>query len=203
MHRLKTVLTFRNWNDWIPQRNQCITIRLKDDRNETKEFVMQLFKRILAPVDLSEVSSKIAPYVSELAARLDAEIHLLFVARVFEYYTNIYVIHPAIKNFEAEIAKGAKKKLKEFVDTHFKERPPKVKIVSGDPAEEILNYAESEKMDLIIIGTHGRKSIGQVVFGSIAERIVQKSPVPVLTVNPYSKTLKEPVREVNGNGLAP
>ena len=164
---------------------------------------MQLFKRILAPVDLSEVSSKIAPYVSELAARLDAELHLLFVARVFEYYANIYVIHPAIRNFEAEIVKGAEKKLEEFVDTHFKDRLPKVKIVSGDPAEEILNYAESEKMDLIIIGTHGRKSIGQVVFGSIAERIVQKSPVPVLTVNPYSRTLKEPLREVKDSGLTP
>jgi nucleotide-binding universal stress UspA family protein len=57
----------------------------------------------------------------------------------------------------------------------------------GDAAEEILKYVRSEGIDLIIMGTHGRKGLEKIVFGSVAERVVQKSPVPVLTINPYGK----------------
>jgi nucleotide-binding universal stress UspA family protein len=57
----------------------------------------------------------------------------------------------------------------------------------GDAAEEVLNYVRSEGIDLVIMGTHGRKGLEKVVFGSVAERVVQKSPVPVLTINPHSK----------------
>ena len=58
-------------------------------------------------------------------------------------------------------------------------------LVPGDPAEEIINYAQTEKIDMIIMGTHGRKGFSRIVFGSVAERVVKSSPVPVLTVNPY------------------
>jgi hypothetical protein len=64
---------------------------------------MELFKKILFPVDLSEVSPIIAPYVGEMAARFDAEIHLLFVARILQHFTSIYVPHPSVSKFEAEI----------------------------------------------------------------------------------------------------
>ena len=47
-----------------------------------KEFAMEFFKKILFPVDLSEVSTKIAPYAKEMAATFGAEVHLLFVARI-------------------------------------------------------------------------------------------------------------------------
>jgi nucleotide-binding universal stress UspA family protein len=62
-------------------------------------------------------------------------------------------------------------------------------VVLGDAAEEILNYAKTEGIDLIIMGTHGRKGIERIIFGSVAERVVKKSPIPVLTVNPYGKLL--------------
>ena len=148
---------------------------------------MQIFRRILFPVDLSEVSPKIVPYVRDMEAWFDAEIHLLFVARILQHFTSIYVPHPSVNKFEAEIVKGAEKKLQEFVNEHFRADSPKTRVLLGDPAEEILNYAQSEGIDLIIIGTHGRKGIERIIFGSVAERVVKKSPVPVLTVNPYGK----------------
>jgi nucleotide-binding universal stress UspA family protein len=152
-----------------------------------KECAMQPFRKILFPVDLSSVAPTIAPYVSEMQAKFNGEVHVLFVARLFEYFTSIYVPHPSIKNFEDEIVKGAQKKLKEFTTAFFKDRPFKARVVTGDPAEEILKYVQSEGMDLIIIGTHGRKGLERVIFGSVAERVVTKSPVPVLTINPYRK----------------
>jgi len=73
---------------------------------------MHDFKKILFPVDLSEVSSKIVPYVRELAVKFEAEVHLLFVARILQHFTSIYVPHPSVNKFEAEIVEGAKKSCK-------------------------------------------------------------------------------------------
>ena len=127
---------------------------------------MEFFKKILFPVDLSEVSPKIAPYVGEMAARFDAEIHLLFVARILQHFTSIYVPHPSVSKFEAEIIEGAERKLQEFVQETFSEGSCRAQVVLGDAAEEILNYARTEGIDLIIMGTHGRKGIERIIFGS-------------------------------------
>ncbi|MBC2709827.1 MAG: universal stress protein [Desulfosarcina sp.] len=59
------------------------------------------------------------------------------------------------------------------------------KVVSGDAADEILKVLEAEDIDLVIMGTHGRKGLEHVIFGSVAEKVVKKSPVPVLSINPY------------------
>ena len=90
---------------------------------------MEFAKKILFPVDLSEVSPKIAPYVKEVASKFGAEVHLVFVARVLQYFTSIYVPHPSVSNFESEIIKGAEKKLEEFVNEHFRGFSPRVKII--------------------------------------------------------------------------
>jgi len=154
-----------------------------------KEFAMQAFKEILFPVDLSEVSPKVVPYVREMAEKFDAEVHLLFVARILQHFTSIYVPHPSIHKFEEELVKGAEKKLQEFTAEYFKDVPCKARVILGDAAQEVLNYVQSEGIDLVIMGTHGRKGLEHIIFGSVAERVVKQSPVPVLTVNPYGKLL--------------
>ena len=147
---------------------------------------MKEFKKILFPVDLSESSEKILPYVQAVAKKFEAKIHILFAARVFEYFSSIYVPVPSINKFEKEIIDGAEKKLYEFIDKHFKEYPgTKTVVVAGDASEEIINYVESQGIDLIIMGTHGRKGMDKIIFGSVAERVVKTSPVPVMVVNPF------------------
>jgi len=148
---------------------------------------MRSFKKILFPVDFSEASMKVAPYVKVMAERFQSEIHIVFAARVFDYFESIYVPHPSITNFQAEVIKGGEKKLREFTETVFEGVPCQAEVVSGDAAEEILKYAEGKGIDLIIIGTHGRKGVERLIFGSVAERVVKKSVVPVLTVNPFAK----------------
>jgi nucleotide-binding universal stress UspA family protein len=59
------------------------------------------------------------------------------------------------------------------VEHHLKE---------GDPATEILRLAEERKVDVIVMGTHGRTGLGRLLMGSVAEQIVRKAPCPVLTV---------------------
>lgn len=145
---------------------------------------MKAFKKILFPVDFSDVSPKIAPWVVMMAKKFDAEIHLLFVARRLGYFSDVYVTPVSIENFEGEIIRGGETAMEEFVATHFdKYLALNTKVVLGDAADRILNYITSEKIDLVIIGTHGRKGLQRVFFGSVAERVIKTSQVPVLSIN--------------------
>ena len=147
---------------------------------------MKPFKKILYPVDLSDVSRQIVPWVIMMAEKFDAQICILFVVRSFEYLYSFQLAKPEIDNFTLSFIKGAEKKIKEFVEDNFKEYPDlKTKILSGDPADQILEYIISDGIDMVIMGTHGRKGINHILFGSVAERVVKNSPVPVLTVNPF------------------
>jgi nucleotide-binding universal stress UspA family protein len=76
--------------------------------------------------------------------------------------------------------------MEEFLENYFKEYPKcKGRVLVGDIGEEILHYIQSAGIDLVMIGTHGRKGIERIVFGSVADRVVKSSSVPVLTINPH------------------
>lgn len=149
---------------------------------------MKEFKRLLFPVDLSDVSPKIAPWVLSLAKTFDAEVHLLFVARQFEHFSRVYVAPESIESFEQEILRGAERSLTEFAKRQFENKGFErciPRVVLGDAAEEILAYVQSARIDMVVMGTHGRKGLERVLFGSVADRVVKMCTVPVLTVNPY------------------
>jgi nucleotide-binding universal stress UspA family protein len=57
--------------------------------------------------------------------------------------------------------------------------------IVGDIVSEILTYAESQKADMIIIGTHGKQTQGEIVLGSVSEQVLRKAHCPVLVMNPY------------------
>ena len=57
-------------------------------------------------------------------------------------------------------------------------------VIQGTPFVEIVRYAKSEGIDLIVVGSHGRTGLSHMLLGSVAERVVRKAPCPVLTVRP-------------------
>ena len=139
---------------------------------------MKAFKKILYPVTFSKSSDAIVPFVSIVAKQFKSQIHLLFVVRVFE--------HLSISQAEKEIIAEAKRRLLEFKNHHFGAFPNIVtSVVAGDAWEEIIYYIHSKSIDLLIMGTHGRKGFDKIIFGSVAERVIKTAPVPVLVVNPY------------------
>ena len=146
---------------------------------------MPIVNRILFPVDLSDASFRIAAYVKEMADKFDADIYPLFVAHVSDYYSSIEMAYTFMSNFEAEIIKGAENKIQSFLESNFSDRSLEAKVVPGHPGEEILKYAAEKKIDLIIMGTHGRKGIGRIIFGSVANYVVKNAMIPVLTLHPY------------------
>jgi nucleotide-binding universal stress UspA family protein len=143
-------------------------------------------KKILVPVDFSENSAKIVKRSLSFAERWQAQLSFIFVVQSFEDYSGFFVPHMPVARFEEELLQSAEKKMKEFLGENL---PPELqyqsRVVSGDVAEEIIGYAESEGFDLIIMGTHGYKGLEKVLFGSVAERVVKTAPCPVTTINPY------------------
>ncbi|MDY0360104.1 MAG: universal stress protein [Desulforegulaceae bacterium] len=146
---------------------------------------MKDFKQILFPTDLSEISGKMVPYVKMMAEKFDAQIHLLFVCRMFESLKSIYVPHPSLQAMETEVFKAAEVRMKEFVKEFFKGLDPLHKVVLGDTVDEIMTYISKNQIDLVIVGTHGRKGLERFIFGSVAKSVFQRSNVPVLIINPY------------------
>lgn len=147
---------------------------------------MKEFKDILFPIDFSESSKKILPYVLTLSTAFGSTVHLLYVVRDLKYLTSFHVPHPSLTQIENEIAESSQKMMEKVCEEELQGCHRFVKkILIGDPAHEIIQYAQDEKIDLIIMGTHGRKGLEKALFGSVAEKVVKNSPVPVLTVNPY------------------
>ncbi len=147
---------------------------------------MKGFKKILFPVDFSEVSPMIVPWVVTMVEKFKSEIHLIFVVRSLLPLTSFDVTETSIISFEGEVLKAGEKSMDEFVKKYFKRYPAcKTQVLIGDPAEKILNYIKTENMDIVIMGTHGRKGLDRILFGSVAAHVIKESSVPVMSINPY------------------
>lgn len=150
---------------------------------------METMIKMLFPVDLSGVSPKVVPDVLEMAHKFNAEIHLLYVANTLEQYDTFYVPHPSLDRFEVELHEASERRLLDFEHEFFKDYPYVQRVVlDGKPVETILDYIKSQRIDMVVLGTRGRRGLDRMIFGSIAEQVVKESPVPVLSINPYLKS---------------
>lgn len=142
--------------------------------------------KILFPIDFSECSERVFPDALDMAQKFDARLHLLFVARDLVYLASIDVASDVLMNTSAEIARTGERQMEAFCEKHLGDFSNyDTKVVIGNPEEEILKFANEQGMDLIVIGTHGRKGLERTLMGSVAERVVKNASVPVLTINPF------------------
>ncbi|MFP4315322.1 MAG: universal stress protein [Desulfovibrionales bacterium] len=145
---------------------------------------MAEIKKILCAVDLSEISAQVADYAGTLARAFGAEVKVIYVAPSLTQYVGFHVPPSSIENFVGEIVSGAEKTMDAFIQENFSDVKAEGYVANGYAAEEILNFADENVVDLIVMGTHGRKGIDRVLFGSVAEKIVKAAKMPVLTLRP-------------------
>lgn len=145
---------------------------------------MPEIKKILCAVDLSEHSRAVAEYTTLLAKATGAQVIVVYTAPSLSQYVGFHVPPNTIENFVGEIVTGAEKSMESFVTENFPGIDAKGQVLIGYAAEEIINRAEDEKADMIIMGTHGRKGIDRILFGSVAEKVVKNAKQPVLTIRP-------------------
>lgn len=144
-------------------------------------------KKILFPCDLTENSVKILPYAVSLSAKYGATIYLLHVVEDFSKWAGFYVPHTPVKEMQDQAYKNAERLMEKVCEESLEGCPYFIRVIrSGEPVAEILKLVESEGIDLVVMGTHGRKGLDHAFFGSVAENVVKKSPVPVTVVNPYT-----------------
>ena len=152
---------------------------------------MQTFKNILFPIDFSECSKKVFPYALEMAQKFDAKLFLLFVARDISYLTTIDVPRDLLMNTVAEIVRSGENQMEAFCDKNLKDFSNyEAKVVTGNPADEIVKFADKQGIDLIVMGTHGRKGLDKTLMGSVADYVIKSAPVPVFTINPLRPKVK-------------
>jgi len=143
-------------------------------------------KRILYPCDFTGCSFQVLPYVRSMAEKYGAEIYLLYVARNLHLYTSARKQHRLSSTLIEKTLKELKVMVEQFCDKHLLDCPNfRQRVAVGDPGEEIVKTVEKEKIDLVIMGTHGRKGLEHTLFGTVAHYVVTHSKAPVLIVNPY------------------
>ncbi len=145
---------------------------------------MPELKKIVCALDMSEHSKTVAEYASMLAKATGASIVAVYAAPTLTQYTGFHVPPNTIDSFVGEIVSGAEKAMAQFVSENFADVQAESEVVVGYAAEEILNIAQAKGADMIVMGTHGRKGIDRILFGSVAEKVVKNSPIPVLTIRP-------------------
>lgn len=145
---------------------------------------MKEIKKILCAVDLSEHSKDVAAYAVLLAKGLGASVIVVYTAPSLSQYVGFHVPPNTIENFVGEIVTGAEKSMEAFVAENFAGIEARGQVLIGYAAEENLNRAHAEKVDIIVMGTHGRKGIDRILFGSVAEKVVKNADMPVLTIRP-------------------
>ncbi|MFQ5733277.1 MAG: universal stress protein [Planctomycetaceae bacterium] len=153
---------------------------------------MMSLKSILFPTDFSENSAEAARYACELVDRFRAELHVLHV---------IHDVSSALPDFGMGLAMPALRenlgdrkdrleadaigRLTKVLPAGW-ERGKRVVLATrfGAPFVEIIRYAREHNCDLIVLGTHGRTGLPHALLGSVAEKVIRKSPCPVLSVRP-------------------
>lgn len=144
-------------------------------------------RNILVPVDFSDASVEALRHAKELALTHGAQITLLHAVEEV-VYPSAYGIEPA--NLPGpQVIDRVEQNLAEIARTEIGYEHVVVQANVGYAPSTILDYAEGNEVDLIVIATHGRTGLERMLLGSVAERVVRRSPAPVFVVKSFGKSL--------------
>ena len=145
---------------------------------------MILLKKILVATDFGEASDAALNYGRDLARTYGATLHVVHIAE------NVYARYADegsmafLPQMQSDIENAARHRIEHLVtdeDRAMLHAKPVVLTALGTP-EAIVEYAKTHNIDIIVMGTHGRRALAHLLMGSVAERVVRTAPCPVLTV---------------------
>ena len=151
-----------------------------------------MFRSILVPVDYSEYSKASVRHALALAASVGATVHIVHVWDRPTYASDAIMVrspgqeHTSLADL---VQKNAERDMSEFLGSLALSPDAKAshRLLSGDPAGRLVEELKQGQYDLVVLGTHGRTGLMHLLLGSVAEKLVRLSPVPVLTVPPAGR----------------
>jgi nucleotide-binding universal stress UspA family protein len=145
-------------------------------------------RRIMAPVDFSTNSRQALRHAIAFAAHYKATLVLLHVVEPVVYPADLGFPPMTLQTTAVDFQDAAKARLQMLVEEELPEGIPlETRIKVGRPYQEICDTAAKEKIDLLIVSTHGYTGLKHVLLGSTAERVVRHAPCPVLVVRRRGK----------------
>jgi nucleotide-binding universal stress UspA family protein len=159
-----------------------------------------MYERILVPLDGSQLAERALPYAEELSGRLGSEVTLIYVSE------SIDDPHQHMHQFYMQkMAESTKQDAEAYARKSGKELAIQVRSVNlaGNPAEEIVKYADSENIGLIVMSTHGQSGIRQWTIGSIANKVVRATKKPVALVRAEGPRPGVPRKDMLRKALLP
>ncbi len=160
---------------------------------------MHDFKRILAPVDLSEITDAVVDSCIFFGKLFNSEIDLLFVIEHLSPLIYVKNLELLMEPDEEEVLTLAEEKLKEDALQSLNGYSNKIEnnglisrvyIETGDVVDSILDFSEEQKVDLVVIGSHSKGLVDKLILGSVSEKVISKSRKSVLVIK------GKPVREI-------
>lgn len=148
-----------------------------------------MYHDVLIPTDGSDAATAAVAHAIDHAVRYDATLHVLHVvdaAAVPPTPNGGRVLEALEQQGRAAIERIARQAETSGIDTI------ESAVASGPPHTAILDYVDEHGIDLVVMGTHGRRGLDRVLIGSVTERVVRLADVPVLTVHPAAEVDDEP-----------
>jgi nucleotide-binding universal stress UspA family protein len=158
---------------------------------------MPEIRRILCPIDFSEFSVRAYRYALSLAQHYRAKLFVQQIVEVYRYPSAGFAASAALYDeFCEQLLYNAEAKLQEFVKIHAdNDIQPERVVEQGTASDSILAFAEAQKTDLIVMGTHGRRGFDRLMLGSVTERVMRKASCPVLAVRKPPHAFISPVQQ--------
>jgi len=141
-------------------------------------------KKILFPTDFSDAGQAALEYASALASEARAALYIAHVDELPDAFVPGFGAGPDGYGYVPDpnnIRKEVRERLSQ-VTPAVRGVACEHRYLRGNPADEILQFADSEGIDLIVMGTHGRTGVSRLLMGSVAEAVVRRARCPVLTV---------------------
>jgi len=158
---------------------------------------MLRIERILCPTDFSEFSEKAYDYALSLARHYGSEVLLQHVVRPLTLGYPEYAIPDSVDEFYGELRGHAEEQLREFAKVRAQDGAhSRVIVDEGVVTDCILALAKEQAVDLIVMGTHGRRGFERLALGSVTEKVLRKAPCPVLVVRKPAHDFVVPAKGV-------
>lgn len=144
-----------------------------------------MYKKILLPLDGSELAEAAIPHAKSIALAFQAEITLISIVEPITMYTQPGMIGPVMDvpiDIEDEITAAGKylQEIKSKLDAE--NIKTETVTLAGYPAVQICDYADDNEIDMIVMSTHGRSGIQRWVYGSVADRVLRAANTPILLI---------------------